>query len=122
MLQYLLVAIGGALGSVSRFALGRFSYSYFHHDWPWMTLGINASGSFAIGVIYVLVAEKSTLHADSRYLLMVGFLGAFTTFSTFALETVTLFESGRGVLAVSYVVLTLLSCLLGCWLGMLLMR
>ena len=122
MLQYLLVAIGGALGSVSRFAIGRLSYSYFHHDWPWATFGVNAAGSFAIGMIYVLIAEKSALHADGRYLLMVGFLGAFTTFSTFALETVALFESGRGLLALSYVMMTLLSCVLGCWLGMLLMR
>lgn len=122
MLQYLLVALGGALGSVSRFAIGRFSYQYFNHDWPWATFSVNAVGSFAIGMVYVVVTEKSALHADSRYLLMVGFLGAFTTFSTFALETVAIIEGGRWLLALSYVLITLVSCVLGCSLGMFLMR
>lgn len=122
MLQYLLVALGGALGSVSRFAIGRVSYSWYSHDWPWATFGVNAAGSFAIGLLYVAITERSALHADSAYLLMVGFLGAFTTFSTFALETVAMLESGRWLLAIAYVAATLASCILGCGLGILLMR
>lgn len=123
MMQYLLVALGGALGSVSRFAIGRLSYQYFdHQEWPWATFGVNAIGSFAIGLVYVMIVERGSMHADSRYLLMVGFLGAFTTFSTFALETVAMLEGGRWLLAASYVLATLVSCVLGCGLGMLLIR
>lgn len=122
MLQYLLVALGGALGSVSRFAIGRASFHWFNHEWPWATFAVNSLGSFAIGLIYMLITERSALHADSRYLLMVGFLGAFTTFSTFALETVAMLEGGRWVLALGYVLATLVSCILGCGLGMLVMR
>lgn len=110
------------MGSVSRFAIGRYSAQYFQHDWPWATFSVNALGSFAIGMVYVVITEKTALHNDSRYLLIVGFLGAFTTFSTFALETVTLFEGGRWLLALSYVFITVISCVLGCGLGMLLMR
>ncbi|WP_372750054.1 fluoride efflux transporter CrcB [Litorivivens sp.] len=122
MLQYLLVALGGALGAVSRFAIGRASFSWYSHDWPWATFGVNTLGSFAIGLLYVLIAERGAVHADNRYLLMVGFLGAFTTFSTFALETVAMLEGGRWVLAVAYVTATIASCVLGCGLGILLMR
>lgn len=122
VLPYLLVAAGGAAGAASRFALAQLSYAYVRHDWPWGTFAVNTAGSFLIGIIYVLITEKSALHADWRYVLIVGFLGAFTTFSTFSLETVALVEAGRAVAAASYIAATVASCVLGCWLGIALLR
>lgn len=122
MYQYLLIAIGGATGALCRFGVARLTYNYVNHDWPWATFGVNALGSFVIGMVYVLITEKTVLHPDWRYMLMVGFLGAFTTFSTFALETVALIEAGKLLLAASYIAATVMSCVVGCWLGIVLLR
>jgi CrcB protein len=89
---------------------------------PLATLGINASGSLLIGVLYVLIAERALLQPDWRSVAMVGFLGGFTTFSTFSLETVTLLEHGQGVPAAAYVAASLVLCIGGAWLGIALAR
>ncbi|GAB3381169.1 fluoride efflux transporter CrcB [Spongiibacter taiwanensis] len=122
-LQILLVAIGGATGALGRYGVSRLVTSVApSHAWPTATMLVNLLGSTLIGVLYVIITEKSVLHPDSRHILMVGFLGAFTTFSTFSLETVALLESGRPMLALSYVFFTLVSCIVGCWLGIQLAR
>ena len=82
MRQLLFVAGGGALGAVARFVLANAVHAAWGTRFPMATLGINAAGSFAIGVLYVLIAERGILHPDWRSVAMVGFLGAFTTFST----------------------------------------
>lgn len=123
MQQYLLIALGGAAGALSRFAVSRYTANFLNiNHWPVGTFAVNLVGSLVIGMMYVLITEKSSLHPDWRYVLMVGFLGAFTTFSTFSLETVAMLEAGRVLLALSYVVATLFSCIFGCWLGVILLR
>ena len=122
MRQLLFVAGGGALGAVARFVLANAVHAAWGTRFPMATLGINAAGSFAIGVLYVLIAERGILHPDWRSVAMVGFLGAFTPFSTFSLETVTLFESGRAPHALAYVVGSVLLCVGGAWCGIWLAR
>ena len=114
----LLVALGGALGSVARFAIGNTVHALWPMRFPLATLGVNAIGSLLIGVIYVLIAERAVLHPEWRSIVMVGVLGGFTTFSTFSLETVTLLEHGLGAHALAYVLASLLLCIGGAWLGM----
>jgi CrcB protein len=74
------------------------------------TLLVNMVGSFAIGVVYVLLVERQLIHADWRGVLMVGFLGAFTTFSTFSLETISLLEAGHVVHALAYMLGSAVLC------------
>ena len=111
-MKYLLfIAIGGASGAVARYLLSSWVHRLWEGHIPVGTLLVNMVGSFAIGVIFVLI-EKQVLHTDWRSVLMVGFLGAFTTFSTFSLETFTLFENGQALHALAYMAATTLLCVL----------
>ena len=94
-MKYLLfIALGGASGAVARYVVATWVHELWEGHVPVGTLLVNLVGSFAIGVVFVLIVEKQIIHQDWRSVLMVGFLGAFTTFATFSLETVTLIESG----------------------------
>jgi len=99
------VVIGGGLGSFLRFAVG--AWVLHHHPaakFPWATLGVNWLGCLVIGMIYGWVEDRMMLGVSLRYLLITGFLGGFTTFSAFGMETMYLFKRGEGVMAWSYVV------------------
>jgi len=111
-MKYLLfIALGGATGAVSRFLLANWVHQLWEGKLPMGTLLVNMVGSFAIGIVYVLLVERQLIHQDWRGVLMVGFLGAFTTFSTFSLETVYLLGSGETLRALANIAITVLSCL-----------
>ena len=111
-MKYLLfIALGGATGAVSRYLLSNWVHALWEGKWPVGTLLVNMLGSFAIGVVFVLI-ERQVMHQDWRSVLMVGFLGAFTTFSTFSLESITLFESGHTAHALGYMTVSAVSCVL----------
>ncbi len=123
MLHYLLIALGGASGALSRYGVARFcQFAVPPSHWPVATFAVNVTGSALIGVVYVLITERGSLHSDWRYVLMVGFFGAFTTFSTFSLESVAMLEAGRPLLALGYMFTTLTTCVLACWLGIIATR
>ncbi len=122
-MQLILVGIGGFLGAIARYGIGRLMAPQLSATtastipaWPWATLMVNASGSFLIGLAVVL-PWFSASDGASRLLFITGFLGAYTTFSTFSLETLMLFESGFAGRALLNVGLNLLLCLLFVWLG-----
>lgn len=110
-MKYLLfIAVGGATGAVSRHLLATWVHSLWEGKLPLGTLLVNMLGSFVIGIVYVMLVERELIHADWRSVLMVGFLGAFTTFSTFSLETISLFEAGHPLHAIVYMIGSAVIC------------
>lgn len=104
------MALGGALGAVSRYVLGTMVSARLGTAWPWGTFVINVSGCFLIGFFLAYVAARSGISENWRYLFPVGFVGGYTTFSSYAWETVALVEQGAWLRATTYV---LASTLLG---------
>ena len=110
-MRYLLfIAIGGASGAVARYLLAGWAHRLWEGNLPVGTLLVNVLGSFSIGIVYVVLVEKQLIHQDWRGVLMVGFLGAFTTFSTFSLETITLIEAGHIGSALGYMLASAILC------------
>jgi CrcB protein len=100
--RYLLVALGGALGSLLRYALGAWVQDFLGPGFPYSTLAINALGSFFLGLVVGLSLE-GVLSGEARLFLAMGVLGGFTTFSTFSYETVLLLQDGEALKALAYV-------------------
>lgn len=117
MRHLVFVAAGGALGAVARFVTSNLIHALVPGRFPLATLCVNVLGSFLIGVLYVLIAERGVLHTDWRSVAMVGFLGAFTTFSTFSLEAVTLLEHGFVGQALGYTAASVCLCIGAAWLA-----
>jgi CrcB protein len=93
LMPYLLVGLGGFIGAIARFEVARAIGALFESRFPWGTFAINVGGSFLLGVLSVIVAQKTAPDSEAlRLALGVGFLGAFTTFSTFEFETHALFD------------------------------
>lgn len=118
-MSWLLIAIGSALGGVARHAVGLFVTQKWGSVFPWGTLTVNVVGSFSIGVLGALVAvSQRTSTADVvRELLMIGFLGGFTTFSAFSLQTLQLLRDGQPGYALANVGVSIAACLVAVWLG-----
>jgi CrcB protein len=120
----LAVAIGGALGSLARYGLDRVIERRSFSIFPWSTFTINATGCLLIGVIIAALVDRHNTPAWIRTGLVIGVLGGYTTFSTFAQEGLDLFEEGRSAVALAYVlgsvVVGLLAVHVGARLGRLL--
>lgn len=113
-----LVACGGALGALSRFWVAVVLNKWAGAHLPFATFTSNVTGSFLIGLVAILIGT----HAELTAFVMVGVLGGFTTFSTFSLETVRLFEAGRTMAALGYAGLSAVACVVAAALGMALGR
>ncbi|RMD79976.1 MAG: fluoride efflux transporter CrcB [Gammaproteobacteria bacterium] len=122
MSHWLAIAAGGALGAVLRYGLSTAVYALLGRSFPWGTLAVNVAGSLLMGLLYVLLVERLGAGPAWRAALLVGLLGAFTTFSTFSLETFNLMEEGAWALAASNVAASVLLCLAAVWTGIVLGR
>ncbi|GAA4798077.1 fluoride efflux transporter CrcB [Lysobacter hankyongensis] len=115
--QLLLVAAGGALGAVGRFWLGGLLLRHIGTGFPWGTLAVNLIGSFAAGYIAIWLEGRGPSALYWRAFLIVGVLGALTTYSALMLECLLFAKSGRGGLLLGYLAITLVAGLALVWLG-----
>lgn len=112
-MSYLWVALGGALGSTCRYAVGRAVARFADGTFPWSTLIVNVSGSLLIGLLAGLATAdgRPAVSADARAFLLIGVLGGFTTFSSFSLETLELVRQGEWAGAMLNVLVSVALCL-----------
>jgi CrcB protein len=120
-MHWLLVFIGGGLGAMARHGVGRAGLALMGPGFPWWTLAVNVSGSFAIGLLAGLFGALETGH-HARLFLVTGFLGGFTTFSAFSLDALTLWERGALLHAGFYVLGSVILSLIAAAAGLLLSR
>jgi len=117
MRQLLAVAAGGAIGASLRWLLAGAIQRATGSAFPWGTFAVNALGSFLLGFLFVYLIERSTAGELMRLMLTVGLLGAFTTFSTYSLESIRLLEQGAYGFAAANVLGQVVVCLLLTWIG-----
>jgi len=114
------IAAGGALGATSRHLIAQAMQRWLGTAFPWGTLTVNVVGSLAIGAVYVALAQRSG--GLWRAAILVGFIGALTTFSTFSLDTLTLLQQGHALRAGVNVLANVGVCLGAAWLGLVVCR
>ena len=123
MNQLISIALGGACGAVVRFLMSSGLYQWLGRGFPYGTLAVNVVGSFLIGLFTeALILQRIAIAVEYRAAILVGFIGAFTTFSTFSLETIYLLEQGSFGKAGLNILVSVLGCLLAVWVGLLLGR
>lgn len=122
MNQVLAIAAGGAAGALLRFWLANYVYAAWGRGFPYGTLLVNVLGCLLMGFLTIWLLERSSAGPALRAFVLIGLLGAFTTFSTFSMETLSLVESGRLASAVLNVLSSMVLCIAATGLGLLLGR
>lgn len=117
MVKYWMVGIGGFLGAIARFWLDGFVSERLGTVFPYGTFLVNCTGSFLIGLVVTLFAERAHWNPNWRYLIAIGFIGAYTTFSTFEYETLRTIESSEFLIGGLYVGLSVVVGFVAVWLG-----
>ncbi len=117
-MQWLMISIGGALGSMARFAAVGWLTPMLKYRFPIGTFIVNVVGSFLIGVAYVLLVEKAVLPAEWRLFFITGILGGFTTFSAFSLEMLQMWQEGHVLISIAYATSSVVLGLLMAYVGM----
>ncbi len=122
MRQLLAVAAGGAMGAVLRWLMASSIQKMVGGAFPWGTFAVNALGSLMLGFLFVWLIERSTAGELLRLAITIGFLGAFTTFSTYSLESIRLLQEGAFGMALGNILGQVVVCLTLTWLGVQLAR
>ena len=99
-------------GLHSPYALSTYIFDISSHKFPYATLIVNVLGTFVMGILFVVIVERSAMPAEMRSLLMIGFVGAFTTFSTFSLDALGLWQNGHIFMSFVYMLATIILCLI----------
>jgi len=118
-ITYLWIAVGGGIGSMSRYGVSRIFTFWFGETFPWGTLACNITGSLIIGMFAGLTGPDGRLLVapDLRQMVLVGFCGGYTTFSSFSLQTLALIREGDLIEAGANIVMSVVLCLVFVWLG-----
>jgi len=113
----LAIALGGSIGAVLRYLASTGMHQLVGRGFPYGTLLVNVLGSLLMGFLYVMLVERLAVSVEWRAVFLIGMLGAFTTFSTFSMETFALFEDGESIKALLNVIVSVSLCLIAVWLG-----
>lgn len=117
-MKYLMVALGGSAGAIARYAVGSYIGNRMGSRFPYGTFVINISGSFVIGLVMTILAKHSQMSRSWLYLIPIGFIGAYTTFSTFEFETLRLIQDGQSFSALLNAALSVMVGFAMVWIGM----
>jgi CrcB protein len=118
LLNIMLIALGGAIGSVLRYLTSTGMHALLGRDFPYGTLTVNVIGSWLMGFLAIIILARFANLADElRSLLLIGFLGGYTTFSAFSIESFNLLSNGLLLKALLNILLSITLCLLATWLG-----
>jgi CrcB protein len=117
-----MIALGGAVGAIARYQLAALIQARIPVGFPWGTFVVNITGCLVMGVATVLLTERLVVHPNWRFLIPIGFVGAYTTFSTFELETFRAMTEGSWMIGAANVVGSVLAGYVALWLGVVLTR
>lgn len=121
-MKLLIIGLGGFLGAILRYLISKTAVDIFGYTISYGTLIVNVAGSFALGLFYTLAIDKLVISENIRFFIGVGFLGAFTTFSTFSVESIHLFEDGHFMLSALNIILNITLSLAGAALGIIIAK
>jgi len=116
--SFLLIFIGGGIGSALRYLSTLFVQKYFPSIFPTATLLVNVLGCFLIGILIGLLDKNQLSNPNLKLLLITGFCGGFTTFSAFGLENIVLLQNNNSIYAFAYIALSIVLGLFAVWLGL----
>jgi CrcB protein len=119
LLKYAMIAVGGAIGAIARFLIGTYVGQRMGARFPYGTFVINLSGSFLVGFIMSVLTDRTQLNPNWRYFIPIGFIGAYTTFSTFEYETLRAVQDGQMAAGTLNVLLSVTVGFVMVWLGVL---
>jgi len=117
-----MIALGGALGAVARYQVAAMIQARIPAGFPWGTFVVNITGCLVMGVATTLLTDRLVVHPNWRFLIPIGFVGAYTTFSTFELETFRAVNEGAWLMGGANVVASVLAGYIALWLGVVLTR
>jgi fluoride exporter len=117
-MNYLLVFLGGGIGATARYWLQGIVYRFTGAGFPYGTLAVNILGCLCIGLLMAVFEERFVVNPSLRTFLTIGILGGFTTFSSFSFETLALLRDGELLLGCANVAVSVLTCLIASWVGM----